>query len=271
MPGSIRGIRSEIRRALRATSMPVRARCDLVTLALAKRVALPAEWPVHLPSSVVYLSRQSLQEDTAILYEVLEQEVYRSCYEGAVVVDVGAHRGYYGAYALWRGARAVFSYEPEAHNFASLTRAADLCRRRGREWQTHQAAVSSTEGHATLYVTKESWTHSLLDGVAATDTQDVPVVAMADVLSLASDAAHPPAPLIVKLDCEGAECPIILDTPPSAWERVAELFLEVHVWAACSRSALVANLNRAGLSYAETRVEYSDTAVLAFRQRASPG
>lgn len=212
-----------------------------------------------------------MREDTSILYEVLQREVYRSRYEGAVVVDVGAHRGYYGAYALWRGARAVFSYEPEAHNFASLTKAADLCRRPGQEWRTHQAAVSSAEGHATLYVTKESWTHSLLDGVATTGTQDVPVVAMADVLASASDAAQPAASLIVKLDCEGAECPIILDTPPSAWEQVTELFLDVHKWAACSRSALVAHLDCAGLSYVETRVEYSDTAVLAFRQRASPG
>lgn len=268
--GRFRGIRSEILRALRATSMPARVRRDLIALAVAKRVARPAEWTVRLPPGVVYLSERSFREDTDVLYEVLESEVYKTRYEGAVVVDVGAHRGYYGAYALWRGARAVFSFEPEAHNYASLTRAADLLRRRpGQEWRIHHAAVSSAPGRATLYVTKGSWAHSLFDYRAAPETQDVSVVAMADVLSLASAAADA-APLIVKVDAEGAECSIILDTPPSSWERVAVLFLDVHPPAPCSRSAMVAYLDRAGLFHAETRHEFYEAAVLVFRQRGRP-
>jgi FkbM family methyltransferase len=235
-----------------------------------KRVARPAEWKVHLPSGVVYLSGRSFREDTDVLYEVLASEVYKAQYEDAVVVDVGAHRGYYGAYALWRGARTVFSYEPEAHNYASLVRAAELLRLRpGQEWQTHRAAVSSARGRATLYVTKGSWTHSLFDYRVASETQDVAVVAMANVLSLASAAASAAAaPLIVKVDAEGAECSIILDTPLSSWERVAELFLDVHPPAPCTRSAMVAHLERAGLSHSETRHEYYEAAVLVFSHRA---
>jgi FkbM family methyltransferase len=267
----VRGIRSEIWRALRATSMPARVRCDLIALAFAKRVARPAEWTVHLPSGNVYLSERSFREDTEVLYEVLANENYKTRYEGAVVVDVGAHRGYYGAYALWRGARTVFSYEPEAHNYASLIRADLLRRRPGQEWRTYQAAVSSAGGRATLYVTKASWTHSLFDYKGATETQDVSVVAMADVLTLARAAARAAAaPLIVKVDAEGAECSIILDTPPSSWEEVAELFIDTHPPAPCSRSAMVAHLDRAGLSHCETRAAYYETATLVFRQRGRP-
>ncbi len=261
--------------ALRATSLPARARRDLVALAVVKRVAPPTEWPVHLPLGAIYLSGSSLPEDTQVIYEVLDREIYKTRYEGAVVVDVGAHRGYFGAYALWRGARAVFSYEPETGNYASLTRAADRVRRDGRDWRTYHAAVSSAQGHATLYVSKESRSHSLLDGGVATRAQEVSVVAMADVLTLAGAAAHPvAAPVIVKIDTEGEECSIILDTPLSSWQGVAELFVEVHASAPCGRYAIVAHLDRAGLAHRETRDECPEygVAVLVFRQPGpSPG
>ena len=268
LPARARGLRGEIWRALRATSLPARARGDLVGLALAKRVSPPIEWQVHLPLGVLYLSGSSLREDTEVLYEVLGGEIYKTRYEGAVVVDVGAHRGYYGTYALWRGARAVFSYEPEANNYASLTRAADRLRRDGRDWRTYHAAVSSARGRATLHITNESWTHTLLDPGVATGAQEVSVVAMADVLSLAGAAARPvTAPVIVKVDVEGGECSIVLDTPLSSWQGVAELFVEVHVSAPCGRDAIVTYLDRAGLAYRETRAEYPENALLVFRQR----
>ena len=59
------------------------------------------------------------------------RRAYAGDYRGAFVVDVGAHKGYYGAYALAHGARWVVSYEPETANFALLERAASDVRERG--------------------------------------------------------------------------------------------------------------------------------------------
>jgi FkbM family methyltransferase len=268
LPARVRGLRGEIWRSLRTTSLPVRVRLDLVTLAVAKRVAAPTEWPVHLPLGAIYLSGSSLREDTEVIYEVLGRELYKTRFEGAVVVDIGAHHGYFSAYALWHGARAVFSYEPEAHNYALLARAAGPLPRDGRDWHTYHAAVSSAQGRAALHTTKESWTHSLVHSGAASGVQEVAVVAMTDVLSLADAAARPvAAPVIVKVDTEGGECSIILDTPLSSWQGVAELFVEVHAKARCSKDAIVAHLGRAGLAHRETRDECPDHVLLLFRQR----
>ena len=46
-------------------------------------------------------------------------------YAGAVVLDLGAHKGYFGAYALARGARLVISFEPETANLELLERGAE--------------------------------------------------------------------------------------------------------------------------------------------------
>ena len=41
---------------------------------------------------------------------------------------------------------------------------------------------------------------------------------------------------------------MVLGTATGAWERVSELFVEVHPWATCGAPDLVAHLERAGLT-----------------------
>jgi hypothetical protein len=52
--------------------------------------------------------------------------------------------------------------------------------------------------------------------------------------------------LIAKIDAEGAECEIVLRTPPEPWERVDEVFIEFHDFASCSSTEIVEHLGRAG-------------------------
>lgn len=194
----------------------------------------------------LYFGRESFPVDRVAYLGIFLEGWYEADYDDAVVVDIGGHKGYFGAYALHAGAGEVRSYEPEAANFATLERAA---RSFDRPWQVHRAAVGAQAGEATLHVNAESAGHSLVHeqtgGPRPTiGTQTVPVVAMAEVLA---DAGGSGRRVIVKIDAEGAECEIVLGTPAEAWHAVERVFLEVHDFAPCGAQAIIAHLRAAGM------------------------
>ena len=59
--------------------------------------------------------------------------------------------------------------------------------------------------------------------------------------------------LVAKIDAEGAECEIVLQTPPEVWQSVDEVFIEFHDFAGCSQSEIVDHLERAGLVLVDER------------------
>jgi FkbM family methyltransferase len=201
----------------------------------------------------VFLNRGTLASDLETLREMFvpRKNPYRADYEGAVVLDIGAHKGYFAAFALVHGARCVLSYEPASENFELLERAAATFRRRGIRWETRHAAVGEESGSAVLEVSAESWTHSLhalpQSGPArAVSSEVVEIVAARLALDEAGRAASG-GKLIVKIDAEGAECQICR-ADATNWAPVSELFVETHDSAPCEVSDLLAEPGRAGLA-----------------------
>jgi FkbM family methyltransferase len=165
------------------------------------------------------------------------------------VVDVGEHKGYFGAFALLRGAAVVLSLEPERDNFRLLELTAASFRARGYEWVTRRAAVWSEPGQATLRVDAESWSHALTaleTQAAGSEVQRVERESMEALLDEARALAAGRR-IMVKIDAEGAECAIVAGTPASAWASVDEGFVEVHDFAPCTSQEVVARLAGAGL------------------------
>ena len=240
---------SRLARAVRYRGLPLNARVGLVRAELARRIRPRAAYALPLGATTILLSHDGYEIDWASLAFVAVDEAYAGDYRGAVVVDIGAHKGYYGAYALEHGARAVVSYEPETANFALLERTAATVRSKGRRWETRQAAVGSEGGEAELHVMGASWGHALQppDEFARYEVglERVRVASLADVLAEAVALAES-ARVIVKMNIEGAECPAILGTPPSAWEGVDELYVETHPWADCGEGELTLHLEPAG-------------------------
>jgi FkbM family methyltransferase len=213
---------------------------------------------VRLPLSSggsVWVSRRTLDSDFQTLREMFvpRKNCYGAEYAGAVVVDIGAHKGYYAAFALLMGARCVHSYEPASENYALLERAAASRRPGSASWQTRNAAVGAKSGSGVLNVSAESWAHSLHAGLPrsgparAMTFEAVEVVSGEDVLTQAVVAAAG-GKLIVKIDAEGAECEICLQTDPSVWKAVDDLFVEVHDFAPCDRRTLATHLRNTGLT-----------------------
>jgi FkbM family methyltransferase len=243
-PGRFAGV-------LRNRHVPLRARAGLAFAEVRRKLRPKSAYALRYGPGTVFLSHDDYAIDWESLKFVAADRAYLTDYAGAIVLDVGAHKGYYGAYALANGAQTVLSFEPESANVELLERAAASYRERGRDWQVRHAAVGAARGEAELHVMGASWGHALHppDAFAEYEVglERVTVQAMADVLAEADALAREGARLIVKVNVEGEECGIVLGTPPEAWTRVNELFVEMHPWAKCTASELARHVASTGL------------------------
>jgi FkbM family methyltransferase len=172
--------------------------------------------------------------DRSILDEVWTRRVYSkgfpSARTGAVVVDVGAHNGYFSIFAATHapaGSR-VYAFEPVAENFAILQQ--NLALNGIRNVVARNAAVSSSSAAVKLFVTDaHTGGHSIYADRHATYTTahitevEVNSVAFQDTVPDDIDTID-----FCKIDCEGAEFEILLRTPASFLRKVAVFALEFH-------------------------------------------
>ena len=248
--------------------LPLSTRLDLFAADTRRRWAARELYGVRYGAGRVYLSHADYDVDRASFAFAVTEATYATAYAGAVGLDVGAHKGYFGAYAVAHGASSVVAYEPESANLVVLERTATSYRD-GVEWTVRPAAVDATSGRSDLHVMRGSWGHSLEppDAFAEHEVglESVEVEALADVL--AGTVAHSAGRrLVVKVNIEGAECSAILGSAPSAWDGVSEVFVETHPWASCGADEIAAQLELAGL----TRVESAHPAVLHMRREEPP-
>ena len=207
---------------------------------------------VSFPSGgTIQLAGESLNADWNVFSEIFLNPSYNGTYRDAVVIDIGAHKGYFGAFACLRGARTVISYEPERLNFAFLSRAASSFRAVGFDWRVDNRAVAATSGEIDLNVSGESWTHSLLELPERgprkhTGVQIVESVSLGNVL--ADHAVQDTARVVAKIDIEGAECDSILSTQSQDWVLIDEVFVETHPGTSCTGNDIVSHLDECGLS-----------------------
>lgn len=233
---------------LGAPALPRRARLDLLKVAAARRLLLgPEEFQIDLVQGGAFLSKRDILFDYTAFFEIFVEECYKTDYRGNTVIDGGAHKGYYGAYALLKGAKAVLSFEPESRNYDLLCRCAETFRAKGHSWSVYNEAIGSEDGELTLHVSDRSWSHSLYrrSDVTLVEEQKVAVRSFSSVLEQIRESSLG-APVVVKLDIEGAECGVVLGTPVQLWHEVDELFVEFVSIGPCEWGDLLDHLGTAG-------------------------
>ena len=195
---------------------------------------------------------QNAAIDFQVLGQVLLDEVYSEVHlRDKVVVDLGAHKGYFAAYALMEGAKAVFSYEPEPTNFECLCRFAATTRSHGKIIEVIQAAAGATEGELTLYTSSESWRHSTIAGGREVSAGKLQVACNSLSTILANVRKRfPEEPIVLKVDAEGAECAILLCAPDECFTAICEVVFEYHSFAGCSLESILARIEVLGFEYA---------------------
>ena len=102
-----------------------------------------------------------LRDRLGVFAFVAVDDAYSGDYRGAVVLDLGAHKGYYGAYALGkRGAATVISYEPGAANYTPRRRRRPRTLAIGGSRGGRRSALRA--GAPALHLMGASWGHSLI-------------------------------------------------------------------------------------------------------------
>jgi FkbM family methyltransferase len=186
--------------------------------------------------------------DVDVFREIFVRQIYRAEFANCFVVDIGAHKGCFAAYAASHGASQIDCFEPAQDNFAALRRVAASFANTQTKIVLHQAAVGAAAGRAELYVTDQSWSHSLIRRSDRTvlGSTTIQVRSLQDILEQ-SRAAASQRRLIVKLDIEGLEAETVLGTSIDALALIDELFIELHRSCENHHKALVARLELSGL------------------------
>ncbi len=165
-------------------------------------------------------------QDLLAYHEILTENEYDlpdAFTEEDVIVDIGAHIGTFATACLQRGCGKVVCYEPEEGNYAVLEENLKVWGPRAVTWRR---AVWRNEGVIALHtVYPYSAMHHTLHGLRIQGdcehlTQAVPAVRLEDILREQGRVR------LLKLDCEGAEKPILDDT--RQMDQVQEVVGELH-------------------------------------------
>ena len=163
-------------------------------------------------ATYVGFSLRSGTTDDVIYDQVVRQNEYlvpERFAPGSVVVDIGAHVGTFSYLALTRGAAAVFGYEPEPSNYRY---AKQNLASFGSRAHVHCAAVWRSDATTSqLPFHPSSDPANAGGGSVIWDTEGrlVDAIPFDTIVETASAGGRRRVEL-VKIDCEGAEFPILL-------------------------------------------------------------
>lgn len=207
-----------------------------------------------LPGGPVYLGGDSLYIDALVFDYLWNERVFNVSCQDRVVLDLGAHKGYFGAWALNHGASFVISCEPESGNYDVLERTRSENVRSG-DWEVMRIAVGANAGEVSLFVSPESWAHSLYANmVDAVSVERVTMVTLATLLERAAEK-RPGQSVVVKANVEGSAGPILMAATADALAPVAEVHLDYEQGSPYDIAELFCHLAAAGLDEVHNVVE----------------
>jgi FkbM family methyltransferase len=178
--------------------------------------------------------------DIATVFIVFIRRCYGDIAKGSVVVDIGANIGTFAIYAARSGAALVYAYEPSRESFELLCKNIDANRLRDRV-NVFRTAVTDKEGDTVAFPIESSPENSIGADQDSGNCDIVPTTTLSAIL-----AAHQlDAVDCAKIDCEGAEYAIVLESPVQVWDGIREIKMEYHQSQVAS---LIGKLSNCGYS-----------------------
>lgn len=201
---------------------------------------------VRLNSGTVVNCRNNT-ESWLPIYEVFVQDVYhlndRTEKAEAVlnVVDIGGHVGAFTLAIAERFQKAsVYVYEPSPAAYACLKKNV-LANQVGKRVRTVEAAVAMKSGRAIFHEAGDASCGSSLFPLAKSVVTPVDVMSFDDVIRNVAARVD-----ILKIDCEGGEYDIVLQSDDSTWRDVGSVLVEYHPMGAYSFHTIEERLNQLG-------------------------
>jgi FkbM family methyltransferase len=137
----------------------------------------------------------------------------------AVVVDIGANVGVFSLLAA-RAARLVYSLEPATSNFSRLASNVSGT----QNIIPLNLACAGRDGQGALDLSTDPVSFSLMKNTCSDKQEAVDIVSLGTLFERNRISRCD----FLKLDCEGSEFEIILDSEPSVMGRVNRIVLEYH-------------------------------------------
>jgi FkbM family methyltransferase len=191
------------------------------------------------PQTLTFKTRSGLQIDTpnrpgarVPVYEIFAEDCYRFEWflgpllaRPIVVLDIGGHVGTFSCRLtqLHQGA-SVLTFEPSATTASFLRRNVEQNGVSSRV-TVFERALAATSGHA---VFDDNGAGSGLNGLAAAGHSSGTATEV-QTISLDDAVGSAPAPVdVIKIDCEGGEYDLVLNSSPDSWKSVQRVVIEFH-------------------------------------------
>lgn len=171
--------------------------------------------------TIIHLSGDS--SDIVTVYLIFCRHDYGKVEKGSSIVDIGSNIGIYSIYAAMNGSKIVYAYEPCEESYQMLEK--NIFENKFAEIiKPFNAVVMGRESKPVLFPRKSDVMNTL-----PTDIQeDSELYKYVEVITFEEITRQLPENTMVKMDCEGGEFDILLNSKISAFNNVPEIRLEYH-------------------------------------------
>lgn len=189
--------------------------------------------------------------DYSMLQEIWDAKIYSKDFpfnRKAVVIDIGAHNGYFSIFAskFTQKDSNIYSFEPVEANFDIMCQ--NIAKNNIKNVYAQKIGVSGEEGNKTLYLNKaHTGGHSVFkDRVDVYEIENVekiqvPMISFPNIVEKINHQID-----YCKIDCEGAEFEILLKTPQIYLKEVIVFMIEFHEFGGHTVEELVNFFNHNG-------------------------
>jgi FkbM family methyltransferase len=164
--------------------------------------------------------------------------------EGHVIIDIGAHIGTFSLLSSSKvGCGKVYAVEAseDSFNLLRINVALNQC----ANISVHHLAMADEEGTCTLYHAIGNWGHSTVRKLSKYSETVESCTLSAFLEKNRINKCH-----FIKLNCEGAEFPILLSTPETILQRIGAILVLYHcdLWRDNTEADLISHLESSGFN-----------------------
>jgi FkbM family methyltransferase len=177
--------------------------------------------------------------DHASIFDVVPEYLPASAH---IIVDIGAHIGTFSLLASSKVPLGrVYAIEPCVDTFNFLQ--VNVALNHATNISVHRIAILDKRGTVTLSYDSGNWGHSVVRKLSRWGEQ-VPACSLTDFMT-ENGIEHCD---FMKFNCEGAEFPIILNTPPAVLGKCGAMLVQYHgdLWQRNSAQELISHLTASG-------------------------